>query len=186
MLHFLAKLGFIQQAADGGKFFFKEDFVPDTANRFMHTLAPIMAVMPVFITVAVIPFGPDIYIGDRVVPLQIAQIDGGMIFVFALGSLGVYAATIGGWASNNKYSLLGSVRASAQMVSYEVAMGLAILGSFMVYETVRLEEMVAAQGELLFGWLPAWGLFLQPLGFFLFFAAAIAETKRVPFDTPEG
>jgi NADH-quinone oxidoreductase subunit H len=100
--------------------------------------------------------------------------------------LGIYAAAIGGWASNNKFALLGSLRASAQMISYELALGLSLVGIFMVYGTVRLEEIVEKQGALLWGWIPAWGILLQPLAFFLFYTAILAEGKRVPFDLPEG
>jgi NADH-quinone oxidoreductase subunit H len=148
----------------------------------------------------VIPFGDVVVIGDRVINLQVANLNVGILYVFAMASLGVYGIVIGAWASNNKFSLLGGVRGSAQMISYEVAMGLSVMGILMVYGTLDLQEIARGQGasigELLppaltflkpvIGWVPAWGIFLQPLGFLLFFTAAIAETKRIPFDLPEG
>jgi NADH-quinone oxidoreductase subunit H len=139
-------------------------------------------------------------IGERVINLQVANLNIGILYVFAMSSLGVYGIVIGAWASNNKFSLLGGVRGSAQMVSYEVAMGLSVMGILMVYGTLELQEIARGQGTLIrellpeswrflkaaIGWLPAWGIFLQPLAFLLFFTAAVAETKRVPFDLPEG
>jgi len=132
--------------------------------------------------------------------LQVANINVGILYAFAMGSLGVYGIVIGAWASNNKFSLLGGVRGSAQMISYEIAMGLSVIGVLMVYGTLELQEIARGQGLLmrdllpqwlaflqpLIGWLPAWGIFLQPLGFLLFFTSAVAETKRIPFDLPEG
>ena len=110
----------------------------------------------------------------------------GLLFVFATMSMGIYGFVLAGWSSNNNYSLLGSVRASSQMISYEITMGATIIGVLMIYETLNLQEMVVAQGGTLWGWIPKWGIFLQPLGFVLFATAAMAETKRVPFDIPEG
>jgi NADH-quinone oxidoreductase subunit H len=155
---------------------------------------------PALVTFAVIPFGDTLILADRTVNLQVANINIGILYVFAMGSLGVYGVVIGAWASNNKFSLLGGVRGSAQMISYEIAMGLAAVGVLMVYGTLELQEIARGQGVLIgellpgwleflepiIGWLPAWGIFLQPLAFLLFFAAAVAETKRVPFDLPEG
>jgi NADH-quinone oxidoreductase subunit H len=152
------------------------------------------------VTFAVIPFGDTLQIGERVINLQVANLNIGILYVFAMGSLGVYGIVIGAWASNNKFSLLGGVRGSAQMISYEVAMGLSVMGILMVYGTLELQEIARGQGTLIrellpeswrflkaaIGWLPAWGIFLQPLAFLLFFTAAVAETKRVPFDLPEG
>ncbi|HXG49794.1 MAG TPA: NADH-quinone oxidoreductase subunit H [candidate division Zixibacteria bacterium] len=186
--------------ADPIKFLTKEDFVPPRGDRILHTLAPCMALFPALVTFAVIPFGDVLVIGDRVINLQVAALDVGILYAFAMGSLGVYGIVIGAWASNNKFSLLGGVRGSAQMISYEVAMGLSVIGILMVYGTFDLQEIARGQGALLrdhlpaswewltaaFGWLPAWGVFLQPLAFLLFFTAAVAETKRVPFDLPEG
>ena len=186
--------------ADPLKFLTKEDFIPPAGDKFLHTLAPCMALFPALVIFAVIPFGDVLQIGDRVINLQVANLNVGILYVFAMASLGVYGVVIGAWASNNKFSLLGGVRGSAQMISYEVAMGLSVIGILMVYGTLDLQEIARGQGTLirdllpqglaflgaLVGWLPAWGVFLQPLAFLLFFTAAVAETKRIPFDLPEG
>jgi NADH-quinone oxidoreductase subunit H len=186
--------------ADPLKFLTKEDFIPPAGDKLLHTLAPCMALFPALVTFAVIPFGDVLILGDRTINLQVANLNVGILYVFAMGSLGVYGIVIGAWASNNKFSLLGGVRGSAQMISYEVAMGLSVMGVLMVYATLDLQEIARAQGMLIgemlshrlsflqpiIGWLPAWGVFLQPLGFLLFFTAAVAETKRIPFDLPEG
>jgi NADH-quinone oxidoreductase subunit H len=172
--------------ADPLKFLTKEDFIPARGDKFLHTLAPCMALFPALVTFAVIPFGDVLVLGERVINLQVANLNIGILYIFAIASLGVYGIVIGAWASNNKFSLLGGVRGSAQMISYEVAMGLSVIGILMVYGTLELQEIARAQGELLWGWLPQWGIFLQPLSFLLFFTAAVAETKRIPFDVPEG
>ena len=186
--------------ADPLKFLTKEDFIPPAGDKLLHTLAPCMALFPALVTFAVIPFGDILVIGDRVINLQVANLNIGILYVFAMGSLGVYGIVIGAWASNNKFSLLGGVRGSAQMISYEVAMGLSVMGVLMVYGTLDLQEIARDQGTLIrdllpqwldflrpvIGWLPAWGVFLQPLAFLLFFTAVVAETKRIPFDLPEG
>ncbi len=186
--------------ADPVKFLTKEDFVPPKGDKFLHTLAPCMALFPALVTFAVIPFGDVLQIGDRTINLQVANLNIGILYVFAMGSLGVYGIVIGAWASNNKFSLLGGVRGSAQMISYEIAMGLSVIGVLMIYGTLELQDIARDQGKLIgellpvwlnflhpvIGWLPAWGIFLQPLAFLLFFTAAVAETKRVPFDLPEG
>lgn len=172
--------------ADPIKFLTKEDFIPPHGDRALHTLAPCLALFPALVTFAVIPFGDVLIIGERVINLQVANINVGILYIFAMASLSVYGIVVGAWASNNKFSLLGGVRGSAQMISYEIAMGLSVMGILMVYGSLELQEIARAQGELLWGWLPAWGVFLQPLAFLLFFTAAIAETKRIPFDLPEG
>jgi NADH-quinone oxidoreductase subunit H len=186
--------------ADPLKFLTKEDFIPPTGDKFLHTLAPCMALFTALVTFAVIPFGDVLVLGERVINLQVANINIGILYVLAMGSLGVYGIVIGAWASNNKFSLLGGVRGSAQMISYEIAMGLSIMGILMVYGTLELQEIARDQATLIrdmlpqwlgflkpiIGWLPAWGIFLQPLAFLLFFTAAVAETKRIPFDLPEG
>jgi NADH-quinone oxidoreductase subunit H len=186
--------------ADPVKFLTKEDFVPPAGDKLLHTLAPCMALFPALVTFAVIPFGDVITFGERVINLQVANLNVGILYVFAMGSLGVYGIVIGAWASNNKFSLLGGVRGSAQMISYEVAMGLSVMGVLMVYGSLDLQEIARDQGALIgtllppslgflqpvIGWVPAWGVFLQPLAFLLFFTAAVAETKRIPFDLPEG
>lgn len=171
--------------ADPLKFLTKEDFVPPHGDRLLHTLAPCLALFPALITFAVIPFGDVLIIGDRVINLQVANLNVGILYIFAFASLSVYSIVIGAWASNNKFSLLGGVRGSAQMISYEIAMGLSVMGILMIYETLELQEIVRGQGDLLWGWLPAWGIVLQPVAFLLFFTAAVAETKRIPFDLPE-
>lgn len=186
--------------ADPLKFLTKEDFIPPAGDKFLHTLAPCLALFPALVTFAVIPFGDVLIIGDRVINLQVANVNIGILYVLAMASLGVYGIVIGAWASNNKFSLLGGVRGSSQMISYEIAMGLSIIGVLMVYGTLELQEIARDQGLLIrellppwlvflrpiIGWLPAWGIFLQPLAFLLFFTAAVAETKRIPFDLPEG
>ena len=185
--------------ADPLKFLTKEDFIPPAGDRFLHTLAPCLALFPALVTFAVIPFGDVLFIGERVINLQVANLNVGILYVFAMASLGVYGLVIGAWASNNKFALLGGVRGSAQMISYEVALGLSVIGILMVYGTLDLQEIARGQGTLLrdwlpegagflraaVGWLPAWGIFLQPVAFLLFFTAAVAETKRIPFDLPE-
>ncbi len=182
-----AGLGLINTlVADPIKFLTKEDFIPPYGDRFLHTLAPCLALFPALVLFAVIPFGDVLKIGDRVINLQVANINVGILFIFAMSSLGVYGIVIGAWASNNKFSLLGGVRGSAQMISYEIAMGLSVMGILMIYETLELQEIVRGQGAILWGWLPAWGIVLQPLAFLLFFTAAVAESKRIPFDLPEG
>ena len=186
--------------ADPLKFLTKEDFIPPAGDKFLHTLAPCMALFPALVVFAVIPFGDILVIGDRVINLQVASLNVGILYVLAMASLGVYGVVIGAWASNNKFSLLGGVRGSAQMISYEIAMGLSVIGVLLVYGTLDLQEIARGQGTLMrdllpqwlallgpvVGWLPAWGIFLQPLAFLLFFTAAVAETKRIPFDLPEG
>jgi NADH-quinone oxidoreductase subunit H len=186
--------------ADPIKFLTKEDFIPPAGDKFLHTLAPCMALFTALVTFAVIPFGDVLNIGGRAINLQVANLNIGILYVFAMGSLGVYGMVIGAWASNNKFSLLGGVRGSAQMISYEIAMGLSVMGVLMVYGTLELQEIARGQGALIgdllpqslsflqpvIGWLPAWGIFLQPVAFLLFFTSAVAETKRIPFDLPEG
>ena len=180
--------------ADAVKMIMKEDFVPAKANRFLFTLAPLMAIIPVFVTFAIVPFGAtacphdllkvvtDANVCRDPVMLQTARIDVGLIFYFAVASLAVYGTTLAGWASYNKWSLLGGLRASSQMMSYEVTMGMAVLGAFIVYGTLEPNAMVVAQGPNPIDW----GIVKQPLGAVLFFTAAMAETKRTPFDLPEG
>jgi NADH-quinone oxidoreductase subunit H len=184
--------GIMHFIADAVKMIMKEDFVPAKANRVLFTLAPLMAIVPVFVVFAIVPFGSDICIdemwsvvrnpGSCTMTMQVARLDVGLLFYFAIASLAVYGTTLAGWSSYNKWSLLGGLRASSQMMSYEVTMGLAILGAFLVYGTLEPNAIVTAQGPE--PW--HWGIVTQPLGALLFFTAAIAETKRTPFDTPEG
>jgi NADH-quinone oxidoreductase subunit H len=179
-------IGLFHPIADALKMLLKEDFIPPAGNRFLHTMGPLLALIPALVTFAVIPFGDVLHIGDRVVSLQIAELNVGLLYIFAIASIGVYGVAFGGWASNNRYALLGSVRAAAQMFSYEIVLGLSIIGLIMVFGTLQLSELTRAQGELLFGFLPKWGFVVQPVAFLIFLTAAIAETKRLPFDMPEG
>jgi NADH-quinone oxidoreductase subunit H len=180
-------------AADALKMLFKEDSVPRRANRFLFNLAPILAFGPVFALFAVVPVGPSVQLMNRQVSMVIATPDFGVLYLFAIASLAVYGTSLAGWSSNNKLALLGGVRASSQLISYEVALGLSLVGIMIAFSTVQVPAMVEGQAHYLwqpsrdfdFG-LPAWGIFLQPTGFVLFFAAAFAETKRTPFDLPEG
>src|ERR1700722_20209665 len=199
--------GLLHPAADGLKFFTKEDFMPPKADKLLFTLAPILAMGMVFTLVGTIPFGdtvclhefrvqlPNIFAGPAVprwgecsadpkngyfpIDLQIAPLGVGILYVFAMSGQGIIAAAIAGWSSDNKFSLMGALRAASQMVSYEVTLGMSLVGAMMVYNTVRLDHMVLWQSE------HAWGIFVQPLAFFLFFTAAVAENKRIPFDLPE-
>jgi len=179
-------IGLFQPFADAIKMVFKEDFTPGFSRKFLHTLAPFISFFFVAITITAIPFGDVLRIGKQTINLQILDINVGLLFVLAMLSLGIYGIIVGGWASNNRYALVGGMRGAAQLVSYEVALGLSLIGLIMVYPSLNLSEIVHTQGELLFGWLPKWGVFLQPLGLLVFFFAAFAETKRVPFDLPEG
>jgi NADH-quinone oxidoreductase subunit H len=184
-------------AADALKMLTKESAEPRGRTRILFELAPALAFAPIFALFAIIPVGPSIPLGSVVdgaagalgsvgVALQVASIDAGLLYIFAISSLAVYGTSLAGWASNNKLGLLGGVRASSQMMSYEVSLGLSLVGTMLAYRTLRLEEMVLAQGVPVLGPVPAIGLLLQPIGFFIFFASAFAETKRAPFDLPEG
>jgi NADH-quinone oxidoreductase subunit H len=201
----LRLIGLLHAAADGLKTIFKEDIIPPGADKFLHSLAPIISFFPALVVFAVIPFGDTLCFGTdpdghillselaEVVPrsraemcaegavrLQVVDLNVGLLFFFALAGTGIVGAALAGWASDNKYSLLGGLRAASQMVSYEVTMGLTLIGAILIYGSLRLDEMVAWQAQ------NAWGIFVQPLAFFLFFAAAVAESKRIPFDLPEG
>jgi NADH-quinone oxidoreductase subunit H len=177
--------GLLHIAADGLKMFFKEHFVPETADRKVFLIAPLFGYVTSLVILALIPFGPDAYTSVGDVQLQIARVDAGILFVFAVASLGIYGAALAGWASNNRFALLGGLRASAQQISYEIALGLTVVGVLIAYGSTELSQIVAAQKGT-YGILPAWGVFLQPVGAVLFLIAAMAETKRVPFDLPEG
>ncbi len=171
--------GVLQPFADVLKLLLKEDIVPDFANKKIHTLAPIIALFVAFTTYAVIPFGPEITIFGVKVPLVVADINIGILYVLALSSLGVYAITLAGWSSGSKYSLLGGIRSSAQMISYEVSMGFSIGGVLLLAGSLRPIDIVQAQS----GWM--WNAILQPIGFITFLVSAFAETNRLPFDLPE-
>ena len=179
-------LGLLHPLADAIKMLTKEDTINQRADRVLYNLAPLIALMPALVTFAVIPIGPDIMWGGERYILQVARLDAGIIYVFAISSIAVFGVTLAGYASASKLAMLGGLRASAQMISYEVTMGLSIMGLVLIYGTLEPYAMVEAQGELIGGWLPAWGIFIQPLSFIIFLTAAIAENKRVPFDLAEG
>jgi len=193
--------GLLHPAADGLKTIFKEDFIPPNADKFLHSLAPFISFFPALVVMAVIPFGDTLCFNltkdggldslmstmprgsactAGAIPLQVVDLDVGLLYFFALAGTGIVGAALAGWASDNKYSLLGGVRAASQMVSYEVTMGLTLVGAVMVYGTLRVDKMIEWQSQ------NAWGIFVQPLAFFLFFTASVAESKRIPFDIPEG
>ena len=178
--------GLFHPLADAVKMFTKEDIVPAGADRVLHMLAPACAVFFALVAFAGIPFGDSVVIGGRVIELQVAKIDVALLYVFAMLSLGVYGVILAGFASRNNYAMLGGLRATAQMISYEIALGIAIIGVIMVYGTLDLQELVRGQGRYLWGWIPLWGIVVQPVAFFVFVTAALAETKRIPFDMPEG
>lgn len=171
--------GLLQPLADGLKIFFKEDIVPLEADRLVYWLAPFLAFTLAFFSIAVIPFGESVTLDGRKVFFQIADLPIGLLFVFAVTSLGVYGIVLAGWASNSKYPLFGGLRSSAQMISYELSLGLGVVGVLMISGTLSLRGIVDAQRGL-------WNVFLQPVGFLVYFMSAIAETNRLPFDLPEG
>jgi NADH-quinone oxidoreductase subunit H len=203
----LAGLPFV--LADSVKMLTKEAFHPQNANRFLFNLGPMLAFAPVFALFAIVPAGPSVSLWDANVDMVVATPDFGLLYLFAIASLAVYGTALAGWASNNKFALLGGVRASSQMISYEVALGLSLVGLMLAFSSVQLPAIVGnlaaetggeatGQARYLWQWaggaagrgfdfgLPSWGIFLQPIGFIGFFAAAFAETKRAPFDVPEG
>ncbi|RMF83989.1 MAG: NADH-quinone oxidoreductase subunit H [Nitrospinota bacterium] len=179
-------LGLFHPFADGLKMLTKEDFIPAGADRVLHTIAPFLSLFFALVSFATIPFGPTIEIGGRAIPLQVVDLNVGVLYTFAMLALGIYGIIIAGWASRNNYALLGGLRAAAQTLSYEILLGAAILGVAMVYQSWSLQEIVQKQGELLWGVIPKWGVVVQPVGFLLFLTAGIAATKRIPFDLPEG
>lgn len=192
----LVWMGLFHGMADGLKMLLKEDFRPKTYDQLAYTLAPYFAFVPVLLVFAVIPFGGTInpglivpaladFFGGRTYPMQIADLNAGLLIVFAFSGLAILGTMLAGWSSNNKFSLLGGLRAGSQMISYELVMGLSVMGLILVYGTVDLRVMVQQQSGTIFGVLPAWGLFSQPFAAVLFLIAAIAENKRIPFDLPE-
>lgn len=181
--------GLLQPIADGVKLFFKEEIIPSQASTFAFLLAPLIALVPAFITFAVIPFGGVIEVAGYKIPLQVASyidtatgqihdLNVGALYILAMSSLGVYGIVLAGWASNSKYSLMGGLRASAQMISYELSAGLSIVAVFMLSGTLSLSEIVNQQSTI-------WFAFKQPLAFCLFFICSLAEINRTPFDLPE-
>jgi NADH-quinone oxidoreductase subunit H len=171
--------GLLQPVADGLKIFFKEDIVPSDVDRLVFWAAPFIAFTLALVSISVIPFGGSITIGGHTIPFQITDLNVGLLFVLAVTSLGVYGVALAGWSSNSKYPLLGGLRSSAQMISYELALGLGVVGVVMLAGSLSLREIVERQSGL-------WNVFVQPVGFLLYFIAAIAETNRIPFDLPEG
>ncbi|RYY56908.1 MAG: NADH-quinone oxidoreductase subunit NuoH [Chitinophagaceae bacterium] len=171
--------GLLQPLADGGKLFFKEEIIPSVSNKFLFILGPALAMVTALLTSAVIPWGPSLTIGDRLVPVQIADINIGILYVFGVVSLGVYGIMIGGWASNNKFSLLAAIRGASQMVSYELPMGLALIAVLMLSGDLQMSKIVAGQLE------NGWNIVYQPIGFLIFFVCALAECNRTPFDLAE-
>lgn len=171
--------GILQPAADGLKMFMKEEIIPDVSNKALFIIGPCIAMLTACMTGVVVPWGGSLVIGGNNYPLQIADINIGVLYVFGVVSIGVYGIMIGGWASNNKFSLLGALRASAQMISYEVAMGLSIIALIMTTGTISLKEITEQQSQGM------WNIVYQPLGFLIFLICAFAETNRAPFDLPE-
>ncbi|PIP77388.1 MAG: NADH-quinone oxidoreductase subunit NuoH [Ignavibacteria bacterium CG22_combo_CG10-13_8_21_14_all_37_15] len=171
--------GIFQPFADVLKLLLKEDIVPTAANKQMHTLAPMIALFVAFSTFAVLPIGPSFTIFGKVIPFVVADVNIGILYVLALTSVGVYAITFSGWSSGSKYSLLGGIRSSAQMISYEISMGFSVAGVILLAESLRPIAIVNAQS----GWI--WNIVLQPVGFITFLVSAFAETNRLPFDLPE-
>jgi NADH-quinone oxidoreductase subunit H len=195
----LVWLGLFHGIADGLKMLLKEDFHPDSYDRFAYAIAPWVVFTPVLLVFAVIPFGGTLepatllrgvpalsdWFGERTYALQIAKLDAGLLVVFAFGGITIIGAMLAGWSSNNKFSLLGALRAGSQMISYELVMGLTVLGLILLFGSIDLGEIVRRQSGIALGWLPAWGIVYQPFGALLFLTAAIAENKRIPFDLPE-
>lgn len=171
--------GIFQPLADGLKLFMKEEIIPLTSSKFLFILGPMLAMITAMLTSAVIPWGSTIDIAGHQVPLQIADINIGVLYIFGVVSLGVYGIMIGGWASNNKFSLLAAVRGASQMISYELAMGLALIAVLMISGSLRLSVIVSEQIA------NGWNIIYQPLGFLIFFVCALAECNRTPFDLPE-
>jgi len=172
--------------ADALKMLTKEAIYPVARSRFLFELAPVLAFAPTIALFAVVPVGPEVRALGQTVGMWIANPDAGLLWIFALAGLSVYGTTLAGWASNSRVGMLGAVRASAQMISYEVSLGLSLVGVMIAYRTVSLQQMAIAQGAEVLGPVPAIGLLLQPLGFLVFFTSSFAETKRAPFDLPEG
>jgi NADH-quinone oxidoreductase subunit H len=198
----LRLMGLLHPAADGLKTLFKEDFIPPNADRFLFNLAPFISFFPALVVLACVPFADTLCFGtvdgkiqlsqlassvprvgvcsEGALKIQVIDLNIGILYFFAVAGTGIVGAALAGWASDNKYSLLGGLRAASQMVSYEVTMGLTLIGMIMVYGTLQVDKMILWQQE------NTWGVFAQPLAFVLFFAAAVAESKRIPFDIPEG
>ena len=171
--------GLLQPLADGAKLFMKEEIIPNAADKLLFIIGPGLFMLTALMTSVAIPWGKDLVFGDHVFSLQVADVNIGMLYIFAVVSLGVYGIMIGGWASNNKYSLLGAIRASSQMISYELAMGMSLVAILMMTGSLSLRDIVESQQ----GW--HWNVLYQPLGFLIFLICAFAECNRTPFDLPE-
>jgi NADH-quinone oxidoreductase subunit H len=172
------KFGLLQPIADGIKMITKEDLMPDGADRFIFLLAPAVVAATALLMFAVVPFGEEMTLFGQNVPMVISDLNVGLLFVFALSSLGVYGVALGGWASNSKYSLLGGIRGAAQMISYELSLGLSLIPIVMIAGSLSLVDIVKAQQNV-------WFIFVQPVSFVIFLISAMAESKRIPFDIPE-
>ncbi len=182
----LTRLGLFQPLADGLKFLFKEDATPGHVNKLYYLLAPLVAFIPAMTTMTVVPFGIAKGADGSISPLVLADLEIGVLFILAVSSLGVYGIILGGWAANSKYPFLGGIRASAQMISYELAMGLSLLPVFMWFGgSLSLFHIAEGQSGLLLGFLPQWTVFFQPVSALIFLVALFAETNRLPFDMPE-
>ena len=192
----LVLIGLIHGMADGLKMLVKEDWKPKTYDQVAYVLGPWVAFVPVLLVFAVVPFGGMLnpgalfpstaaWFGGKTYPMQIANLDAGLLVVFAFSGLTIIGAILAGWSSDNKFSMLGALRSGSQMLSYEVVMGLTVMGVILCFGTLDLDAMVRAQSGVVAGFLPAWGIVYQPLGAVLFMVAAIAENKRIPFDLPE-
>ena len=178
--------GLFHIIADSVKMMVKEDFVPPFSNKLIHNLAPFISTFFALLAFACIPFGGTLNIYGREITLQIANLNIAILFIFATISIGIYGVILGGWSSFNKWAILSSQRAVAQLLSFGFALAAILISIVMVYDSFNLQVISEKQGELIFGFLPKWGIFLQPLGFILFLIVGIAETKRIPFDLPEG
>jgi NADH-quinone oxidoreductase subunit H len=183
--------GLLQPIADGLKLFFKEDIIPAQASKFSFVLAPLMMVVPALVIVAVVPFSSDITLGGYIIPMQITDLNVGILFILAMSGLGVYGVVLAGWSSNSKYALLGGIRSTAQVISYELAAGMVIVAIFMLSGTLSMRGIIAAQQGPLWGiatlpsWMHNWYIFSQPLAFGIFVVSSLAEINRTPFDLPE-
>jgi NADH-quinone oxidoreductase subunit H len=177
--------GLLQPAADGIKFLFKEDLTPPHVYKPLYIAAPLIAVIFALTSIAVIPFGNAITLFGYSFPFQITDVNIGLLMILGVTSIGVYGVALAGWSSNNKYSLLGGLRASAQMISYEISLGLSLVGVLILAGSFSLRDIVNAQGGHFLGFIPRWNIFLQPVAFFCYLMAAYAETNRIPFDLPE-
>jgi NADH-quinone oxidoreductase subunit H len=175
--------GLLQPVADGIKLFFKEEVMPAGANKWLFVAAPALAIVTAFLSIAVVPYGPTLHLFGRDIPLQVADLDVGVLFLFAISSLGVYGIVMAGWAANNKYTLLGGLRSAAQMFSYELALGLSWVGAIMIAGSFRISDIVVSQAG---PWgILHWNFLRQGLGFLVYLVAATAEVNRTPFDLPE-